>query len=41
MSEDNEESAPNKGYEVAVDSNNIVTVSAPSAEGTTAIEVSR
>ena len=31
----------NTGYEVAVDSNNIVTVSAPSAEGSNPVEVSR
>lgn len=33
--------AANTGYEVAVDSNNIVTVSAPDAEGEDPIEVSR
>ncbi len=31
----------NTGYEVAVDSNNIVTVSAPDAEGADPVEVSR
>lgn len=34
-------SAVNTGYEVEVDSNNIVTVSAPDAEGANPVEVSR
>lgn len=33
--------ASNTGYEVAVDSNNIITVSAPDAEGADPVEVSR
>ena len=33
--------AANTGYEVAVDANNIITVSAPDAEGADAVQVSR